>query len=53
MTAALTQLKRAVAPTQRVNQRRFTELIVLFKILKCFKMYVIKIKEERKNKKNK
>ena len=40
-------LKTAVSPTQRVNLRRFTESIVLFEIVKCFKMYVLKIKKEK------
>ena len=33
------------------DEKRFTESIVLFEIVNCFKMYVIKIKEERKEKK--
>ena len=41
------QLKTAVAPTQCVNQRRFTESIVLFEIVNCFKMYVIKMEKEK------
>ena len=48
MTAALTQRKKAKGPTQRVNQRRFTESILLLEMVNCFKMYVIKIKKERK-----
>ena len=40
-------LKRAVAPTQRADQRRFTESIVLFEIIYCFKMYVIKMKKQK------
>ena len=40
------QLKRAVAPTQQVNQRCFTESIVLFEMINCFKMYVIKMKKK-------
>ena len=53
MTAALTQLNRAVAATHRVNKRRFTESIVLFEMVNCFKMYVIKTKKEEKKKKKK
>ena len=40
------QLKRTVAPRQGVNQRRFTESIVLFEMVNCFKMYVIKMKKK-------
>ena len=49
MTAALTQLKKAVASTQRVNRRHFTESIVK---RSCFKMYAIKMKKEKKTNEN-
>ena len=40
----------SVAPTQRVNQRCFTESIVFFEMINCFNMYVIKMKKEKKEK---
>ena len=50
MTAALTQLNRAVAATHRLNKRRFTESVVLFEMVNCFKMYVIKTKKKKEMK---
>ena len=44
-TVSLTHMKSAVATTQRVNQRRNTESIVLFEMVNSFKMYVIKMKK--------
>ena len=38
----------AVEGSSTVNQRRFTESIVLFEIVNCLKMYVIKMKEKKK-----
>ena len=51
MTAALTQRKKAEGPTQRVNQRRFTESILLLEMVNCFKM-CHKDKERKKKKRN-
>ena len=33
-----------------MNQRRFTKSIVLFEIVTCFKIYIIKMKEKKKKK---
>ena len=49
MTAALTQLKNAVASTQCVNRGHFVESVVMFEHVKCFKMYVIKMKKKKRN----
>ena len=51
MTAAMTQLNRAVAATHRVNKRRFTESTVLFEMVNCFKNVCNKDKERRRKKK--